>query len=101
MAIVIGTGNSELIDGADGVTNGMDTVFGHGGEDRIYGLGGADTLWGGDGDDRLYGGSGADTLNGGNNNDHLVGGSGGDTLNGGDGIDQISYLDSFAGVTVS
>ena len=101
MAIVIGTGNSETIDGADGVTNGMDTVWGLGGDDWIYGLGGADTLHGGNGDDRLFGGSGADTLNGGNNNDYLVGGTGGDTLNGGDGIDQASYSGSSSGVIVS
>ena len=63
MAIVFGTGNSETIDGADGVTNAIDTVFGYGGNDTIYGLGSGDTLHGGDGDDSLYGGTGNDTLN--------------------------------------
>ena len=61
MAIVFGTGNSELIDGADGVTNGSDLIFGYDGDDTIFALGGDDILKGGGGADTLNGGSGSDT----------------------------------------
>ena len=41
-----------------------DTLSGMGGDDRLYGNGGADQLRGGHGDDRLYGNGGADQLRG-------------------------------------
>jgi serralysin len=51
----------EVIDAADGVTNGADVIFGLAGKDIIYGLGGNDVLKGGGGADKLYGGEGTDT----------------------------------------
>ena len=74
MAIVKGTGNGETINAADGVTEGMDVIYGYGGIDKIYGLGGDDTLKGGGGADELHGGAGNDTA---------------------------SYSDSYTGVEVS
>lgn len=74
MAVVVGTDNSELINAADGVTEGIDTIFGWGGNDIIYGLNGDDTI---------------------------IGGAGADQLNGGAGKDWASYYGSTAGVTAS
>lgn len=82
MAIITGTNSSDVLDGADGVTNGSDTIYGLGGNDTLYGLGGMDTLNGGAGDDTLKGGGGADVLNGGADND------------------TVSYFDSTVGVIV-
>jgi Ca2+-binding RTX toxin-like protein len=62
---IFGTNSSELLDTADGATDGDDTIFGLGGDDTIKGGGGADTLYGGSGSDTLKGGGGADELNGG------------------------------------
>src|SRR5262245_4966499 len=59
--LVEGTDSSEVIDGADGVTNDQDIIFGRGGNDIIKGAGGNDTLIGGDGADSLNGGAGTDT----------------------------------------
>ena len=69
MALVKGTSNSDLIDAADGVTNGDDVIFGYDGSDTIYGLDGDDVLYGGTGNDLLKGGGGADFLSGGANTD--------------------------------
>jgi Ca2+-binding RTX toxin-like protein len=61
MARVLGTSNAEILDAADGVTNGIDSIWGYGGTDAIYGLGGDDLLWGGTGADYLDGGDGSDS----------------------------------------
>jgi hypothetical protein len=61
MAIVNGTSGSDILDAADGVTNGDDSIYGFGGDDTIFGLGGNDYLYGGAGADSLDGGSGIDT----------------------------------------
>ena len=61
MAIVQGTNDEEIIDLADGVTNGPDGIYGYGGADFIAGFGGNDVLIGGAGADRLEGGAGRDT----------------------------------------
>ena len=74
MAVVVGTDNSETLDYDDGVTDGIDTIFGKGGNDTIYGRGGNDTI---------IGGAGADIINGGSSND------------------TASYYGSTAAVTVS
>ena len=79
---VQGTDHSDVLDASDGVTDGPDSVFGHGGRDWIYGLGGDDVLIGGEGDDILSGGTGADYING------------------GEGRDTASYYDSSVGVLV-
>ncbi|HWA90333.1 MAG TPA: type I secretion C-terminal target domain-containing protein [Rhizomicrobium sp.] len=59
MALFLGTGSSETING----TNGADIIYGFGGNDTLNGGGGADILYGGTGDDILTGGGG---------NDHFV-----------------------------
>jgi Ca2+-binding RTX toxin-like protein len=61
MATVRGNKYSNVLDAADGVTNGSDIIFGYGGNDKIYALGGNDLLKGGAGADKLDGGSGIDT----------------------------------------
>jgi Ca2+-binding RTX toxin-like protein len=63
------------------------TVFGEGGNDRLYGQRGNDSLFGGEGADRLYGGIGDDRLRGGPGDDRLFGGFGGDSLDGEGGND--------------
>src|SRR5262245_29845579 len=62
MANVRGTAASEVIDAADGVTNGDDAIFGLAGDDTIFGLFGNDVIKGGAGADRIDGGSGVDTV---------------------------------------
>ena len=63
MANVPGTDQADLLDAADGVTEGADNIFGLGGNDTIFGLGGNDVLYGGAGADQLVGGSGVDFAN--------------------------------------
>ncbi|MCP4384228.1 MAG: calcium-binding protein [Hyphomicrobiales bacterium] len=63
MATVTGTDNAETLNGADGVTNGPDEIYGLGGDDFLYGNGGNDMLKGGGGADALNGGAGFDTAN--------------------------------------
>jgi Ca2+-binding RTX toxin-like protein len=60
---IYGTNNEDTIDGADGVTNKKDVIFGLDGDDTIYGLGGDDVMKGGGGADTFYGGSGFDEVN--------------------------------------
>ena len=60
MAIVKGTDEAETLNALNGVTNGNDTILGHGGDDNILGLGGNDVIIGGAGADHINGGSGAD-----------------------------------------
>jgi Ca2+-binding RTX toxin-like protein len=52
--------NGDIIDAADGVTNGHDVIVGNAGKDMLFGLGGNDVLKGGGGADLLDGGSGID-----------------------------------------
>ena len=66
----------------NGLTDGADTLYGGGGDDRLHS---------GEGDDELYGGSGDDILGGGAGNDTHYGGSGDDTLGGGSGDETRSY----------
>jgi Ca2+-binding RTX toxin-like protein len=58
---IFGTHASEIIDAADGMTEGDDWLWAMGGDDTIYGLGGNDTLFGGVGADTIDGGAGSDT----------------------------------------
>jgi Ca2+-binding RTX toxin-like protein len=81
-----GIGNDTLFgsDVADSASDtGGDTLFGRGGDDRLYGGAGADSLFGENGLDTLYGGLGDDTVAGDNGVDTLYGGFGIDTLDGG------------------
>jgi Ca2+-binding RTX toxin-like protein len=63
MAVVHGTEASEVIAQSAGVTVGDDFIFGHGGNDTIFGWYGNDTLKGGGGADALNGWFGNDTAN--------------------------------------
>src|SRR5688572_4713301 len=58
---IFGTHASEIIDWADGMTEGDDWVWAMGGDDTVYGLGGNDTIFGGVGADTIDGGLGNDT----------------------------------------
>lgn len=69
------------------------TVFGEGGDDRLYGQRGNDRLFGGEGADRLYGGVGDDRLRGGPGDDLLSGGFGADSLDG-EGDDDVARGDA-------
>ena len=56
---VHGTNASETIDAADGVPDdGINFIWGHGGNDVIHGRGGHDFIMGGEGADTIYGGAG-------------------------------------------
>ncbi|MEM1170443.1 MAG: DUF4347 domain-containing protein [Cyanobacteria bacterium P01_H01_bin.35] len=91
---IIGTSESEVLDGAGGNDTiiglaGNDTINGRGGDDQIIGSRGNEILYGKDGDDTLQGRLGNDRLFGGNGNDSLVGGQGRDRFNGGTGNDTL------------
>ncbi len=120
MATIKGNNSNNHIDGADGVTDGSDTIVGYGGNDTIKGGGGADHIYGDDGnsyanvseegDDKLYGGNGNDwlygeggddTLYGNDDHDILIGGAGADKLDGGSDVDNVDYWESPEGVTVN
>jgi Ca2+-binding RTX toxin-like protein len=86
-----GLGNDTLSGGL-----GDDRLFGEGGDDRLYGntatmsagvADGIDLLYGGGGNDQLFGGSDGDQLFGGDGNDRLDGGAGSDFMSGGAGSD--------------
>jgi serralysin len=74
-----GTESSETINQWDGTTNNADAIYGWGGADWIYALGGNDNVFGGEGDDWIFGGSGNDTLKGSGGADRLYGGFDNDT----------------------
>jgi Ca2+-binding RTX toxin-like protein len=84
-----------------GVNDGLHTLIGSFGADRLAGGVDDDTLWGLAGDDRLDGGSGHDSLNGGSGNDRLTGGIGDDRLNGGDGRDSADFTRSAGAITAN
>ncbi len=81
----------------DDVLTGTDSLFVG---NFIYGHNGNDKLYGGWGDDILSGDEGNDLLDGGDEDDILIGGPGADRLTGGLGDDYAAYLDSSSGVTV-
>ncbi len=70
-------------------TDGAETVFGLGGDDRMCALDGADVLSGGAGNDLLDAGAGDDGVMGGADADVLHGGPGVDTMDGEDGTDTL------------
>ena len=72
--------------------NAVDTLDGGGGDDWLYGWGGADILNGGDDNDHLFGGAGDDVLSGGSGNDYISGGAG---------LDTAAFLGASSGVTVN
>ncbi|MDF1832041.1 MAG: Ig-like domain-containing protein, partial [Porticoccaceae bacterium] len=78
-----------------------ETLNGDGGNDRLYGYGGADTLNGLGGNDILRGGSGSDTVNGGTGNDIIIGGTGNDTKTGDTGTDVFLWEEGHAGAAGS
>lgn len=96
--------------GADGFSryrDGIEYIYGEGGNDVAYGNYGSDVLVGGTGNDKLFGGQendtlsgglGQDTLNGNKGDDLLVGGSGGDIfVMAGSGNDTISDFNASEG----
>ncbi|CAN1525866.1 RTX calcium-binding nonapeptide repeat [Rhabdaerophilaceae bacterium] len=104
-----GSGNgvfTRILDPRNGVVDGTsvaNTLYGHqadgdqiagfGGNDTIFGLGGADVLDGGAGNDSIFGGGDHDLLYGYLGNDILFGDAGNDTAFGWDGADQIGGQD--------
>ena len=72
-----GSHHDDTITGADGVDNVLD---GSEGLDKLYGLGGNDILKGGFGNDTLDGGKDADTLEGGKDDDTLIVDTAGDVV---------------------
>ncbi|CAN1567157.1 COG2931 RTX toxins and related Ca2+-binding proteins [Rhabdaerophilaceae bacterium] len=97
---------TRILDPRNGVVDGTsvaNTLYGHqsdgdqiagfGGNDTIFGLGGADVLDGGAGNDSVFGGGDHDLLYGYLGNDILFGDAGNDTAFGWDGADQIGGQD--------
>jgi Ca2+-binding RTX toxin-like protein len=72
-----GSHHDDTITGTDGVDNVID---GSEGLDKLFGLGGNDTLKGGFGNDTLDGGKGNDTLDGGQDDDTLIVDTAGDVV---------------------
>ena len=70
--------------------NGINTLYGGGGDDEIIGGPSGDTIYGGDGDDFLAGRDKGDYLDGQAGDDWLVGKGGDDTLVAGDGFDILN-----------
>ena len=92
-----GSAYDDILTGTDSLFVG-NIIFGHDGNDELYGGWGDDILSGdegddllsgGDEDDILIGGPGADTLNGNDGDDKLYGGADADTLNGGAGFNEL------------
>jgi Ca2+-binding RTX toxin-like protein len=79
----------------EGDDNGLNTLEGEGGNDRMFGGPGRNVILGGPGDDRLQGGLGSNTIEGGPGNDTLrLRGDGriGATIRGGPGNDVIHAM---------
>ncbi|WP_304325977.1 calcium-binding protein [Bifidobacterium thermacidophilum] len=95
-------GDDELAGYSGGFNfNGVETLSGGAGDDRLTGSWASDTLVGGLGDDALAGNSGDDTLIGGEGNDTLEGGYGNDSyiFNAGFGTDKISDSEGSNSIT--
>jgi serralysin len=110
MAELKGTPGADTFGARNGVTDGVDYIYGYDGNDKLYGLGGDDHLLGGDDGDELHGGDdqdylhgeqGDDTIYGDDGNDAMHGGSGADTLDGGAGQDLAQYDGSPSGVLIN
>lgn len=103
MAILLGTLDSDVIDGTDF----LDIVTGLAGDDRIIARGGADVIDGGTGDDRIYAAGTTDWRDGAV--DTVLAGAGddqvyaayGDILDGGIGLDSLWLDMSTAGAGVT
>ncbi|MCB1487753.1 MAG: PQQ-dependent sugar dehydrogenase [Bauldia sp.] len=85
-ATIKGTRQNDRIDakhspkGQPHSTDGDDTIFGGGRNDKIKGLDGDDALYGGPGNDRIAGGAGNDLLSGSQGHNKLIGGGGADSF---------------------
>ncbi len=107
MALILGDGDPNVLDGDQNSSGEVDTIYGYAGDDTLSGRYGGDTLFGGadddvlngdfagtsltnDGADTLYGEAGNDTLFGGGANDILDGGADNDSLRGGLGDDTLT-----------
>jgi Ca2+-binding RTX toxin-like protein len=87
------TGSSDLIIGSENghefiAGDGVDFLYGNGGNDTLFGDAGNDSLFGGDNNDKLDGGADNDSLEGGDGADTYVGFNGNDTVND-DGADDV------------
>lgn len=82
-------GNSDSLMGGDGI----DTIYGQGGDDTIAGDEQSDSLYGGLGNDTIDGGTGNDYIEGGDGLDTIYGGLGDDTAYGGDANDSLFGFD--------
>jgi len=85
-------------------TEGNDSIYGYGGNDRLEGGGGNDTLYAHGGNDTIFGGDGLDTIAGGEGDDiidagagadQILTGPGNDTITGGAGADRFFFAQSF------
>jgi Ca2+-binding RTX toxin-like protein len=82
-------------------TDGVDTLRGYNGDDRVVGRGGNDFLDGGNGgNDYIDGGDGDDNMWTVNGDDTLIGGAGNDTIYGGGGLNSISGGDGDDLITI-
>ena len=81
--------NPNTSDAAGDLYHGIESLWGSGHGDELYGNDVANILLGDDGDDKLYGRGGNDTLRGGKGKDELYGGAGRDSLYGGAGKDEL------------
>lgn len=91
MAQVQGGPGNDQLDYANGVTDGVDLIFGFGGHDGIWGRGGNDSMYGGEGGDAFFGGPGYDQMFGEAGIDRFwfANGEAADFVDGGADIDQL------------
>jgi Ca2+-binding RTX toxin-like protein len=85
VTVHVGTAGNDVLAGADGI----DLLFGLGGNDSLAAGAEADWLDGGSGDDSLDGSDGNDDLLGADGNDRLAAGAGDDAADGGLGDDAL------------
>ncbi len=86
ITVIVGSDKNEILAGTDGV----DMLFGLGGQNAVNGNAGNDLLCGGNSSDTLNGAAGDDIIDGGNGNDTLAGANGDDILRGGSGDDVLT-----------
>ena len=78
--MIVGNNSGNTLNFSRTNLDGIESIDGGGGNDRITGSDGDDTILGGSGNDRISGGDGNDYIIGGVGNDNLAGGDGDDTF---------------------